>query len=86
MTSFILFSFIASQAKQHKIKNNTFCNLLNVTLTRIAGTAFNILAQKPVTLADERRTEFDRPLMTPQKRVSPSLTRLYTRTEPRTDQ
>ena len=81
MKSFILFSFIESQAKQHKLLNHTFCNLLNVTLSRIAVTAFNILAQKPVTLAYERRTEFDRPLMTPRKRVSPSLTRLHAWTD-----
>ena len=51
---------------------------MNATLSRNAFTAFNILAQKPVTRAEERRTEFDRPLslMTPRKRGSPSLTRL----------
>ena len=63
--SFTLFSFIATRAKQHKLKNRTFCNLLNVTFSRIAVTAFNMLGQKPVTRADERRTEFDPPLMTP---------------------
>ena len=78
MKSFILFSFIASQAKQHKLSFVTYFEC--ITLSRIAVTAINILAQKPVTLADERRTEFDRPLMTPVatkacKPVSYSLTR-----------
>ena len=79
MNSFILFSFIASQAKQHKLGFVTYFEC--ITLSRIAVTAFNILAQKPVTLADERRTEFDRPLLMPRKRVSPSLTRLHARTD-----
>ena len=47
----------------------------------MAVTAFNILAQKPVTLADERRKEFDRPHMTPRKRVSASLTRFHAQTD-----
>ena len=33
--------------------------------------SYNKLAYKPVTLDDERRTEVDRPLMTPRKRESP---------------
>ena len=85
MKSFTLFSFIASQAKQHKLKNHTYCNLLNVTFSRIAVTTFKILAQKPVAQADERRTEFDRPLMTPRKRGSPPLTRLQPYTHGRTN-
>ena len=44
-------------------------------LSLIAVTAYKILARKPVTRADERRTEFDQPLMTPRKHGSPSLTR-----------
>ena len=52
---------MASQAKQHNLK--------------IAVTAYNTLAQEPITRVDERRIEFDRPLMTQRKRGSPSLTR-----------
>ena len=59
MNSLTVFSFIASQAKQHELKNRTFCDCLNLSLSWIAVTAYNLLVQKPVTRADERRTEFD---------------------------
>ena len=41
LKGFTFSSFIASQAKQHKLKNHTFCNILNVTLSRLAVTAYN---------------------------------------------
>ena len=52
---------IESEVELHHKQNNMnekpyVCNLLNVKLSRIAFTAFNILAQKSVTRADERRT------------------------------
>ena len=73
--SFTFFSFNASQVKQHKLENHTFCNFLNVTLSWLAVTAYNIQTQKPVTRAGERRTQCDQPLMTPRMRRSPSLIR-----------
>ena len=76
---------IESEAELHHKPNNiNYRTIRFVTYwisSRIAFTAFNILAQKPVTRADERWTEFDRPLMTPRKRGSPSLIRLHARAD-----